>query len=98
MDNKKLTLNPCDSQKLQSTAAKSMDTTQDVTRLYLKEIGHTPLLSAEEEVLYARRYLNRGLSLLDLIEEDNLRLIHAVEKFDPEKDPRFSTYAMCWIR
>ena len=83
---------------MQSTAAKSMDTTQDVTRLYLKEIGHTPLLSAEEEVLYARRYLNRGLSLLDLIEEDNLRLIHAVEKFDPEKDPRFSTYAMCWIR
>ena len=101
-----------------------MDTTQDVTRLYLKEIGHTPLLSAEEEVLYARRalrvnsasrrrmiesnlrlvvkmarrYLNRGLSLLDLIDEDNLRLIHAVEKFDPEKDPRFSTYAMCWIR
>ena len=83
---------------MQSTAAKSMDTTQDVTRLYLKEIGHTPLLSAEEEVLYAPRYLNRGLSLLDLIEEDNLRLIHAVEKFDPEKDPRFSTYAMCWIR
>ena len=75
-----------------------MDTTQDVTRLYLKEIGHTPLLSAEEEVLYAPRYLNRGLSLLDLIEEDNLRLIHAVEEFDPEKDPRFSTYAMCWIR
>ena len=98
MDNKKLTLNPSDSQKLQSTTAKSIDTTLDVTRFYLKEIGPTPLLSAEEEVLYARRYLNRGLSLLDLIEEDNLRLIHAVEKFDPEKDPRFSTYAMCWIR
>jgi RNA polymerase nonessential primary-like sigma factor len=98
MDNKKLTLNPSDSQKLQSTTAKSIDTTLDVTRLYLKEIGPTPLLSAEEEVLYARRalrvnsasrrrmiesnlrlvvkmarrYLNRGLSLLDLIEEGNL--------------------------
>ena len=46
----------------------------------------------------ARRYFNLGLSPLDLIEEGNLRLIHAVEKFDPEKDPRFSTYAMCWIR
>ena len=122
MDNKKLTLNPSDSQKLQSTTAKSIDTTLDVTRLYLKEIGHTPLLSAEE-VLYARRalhgdsaskrrliegnlrlvvkmarrYFNLGLSPLDLIEEGNLGLIHAVEKFDPEKD-FFSTYATWWIR
>tara|TARA_B110000090_G_scaffold179268_1_gene203512 strand:- start:183 stop:881 length:699 start_codon:yes stop_codon:yes gene_type:complete len=123
MDNKKLTLNPSDSQKLQSTTAKSIDTTLDVTRLYLKEIGHTPLLSAEE-VLYARRalhgdsaskrrliegnlrlvvkmarrYFNLGLSPLDLIEEGNLGLIHAVEKFDPEKGFRFSTYATWWIR
>jgi RNA polymerase nonessential primary-like sigma factor len=100
------------------------DTSPDVTRIYLKEIGQTPLLSAEEEVLYARqalkgdiasrrrmiesnlrlvvkiarRYLNRGLSLLDLIEEGNLGLIHAVEKFDPEKGFRFSTYATWWIR
>ena len=122
MDNKKLTLNPSDSQKLQSTTAESIDTTLDVTRLYLKEIGHTPLLSAEE-VLYARRaldgdsaskrrliegnlrlvvkmarrYFNLGLSPLDLIEEGNLGLIHAVEKFDPEKD-FFSTYATWWIR
>jgi RNA polymerase nonessential primary-like sigma factor len=119
MDNKKLTLNPSDSQKLQSTTAESIDTTLDVTRLYLKEIGHTPLLSAEE-VLYARRalhgdssskrrliegnlrlvvkmarrYFNLGFSPLDLIEEGNLGLIHAVEKFDPEKDFFFD---LCYV-
>lgn len=124
MNNKKLTLNTDDSQKSESVAAQAIDTTLDVTRIYLKEIGHTPLLSAEEEVFYARRalkgdsasrhrmiesnlrlvvkiarrYLNRGLSLLDLIEEGNLGLIHAVEKFDPEKGFRFSTYATWWIR
>ena len=124
MNNKKLTLNINDSEKPQSVTAKSINTALDVTRLYLKEIGHTPLLSAEEEVYYARRalrgdsasrrrliesnlrlvvkiarrYLNRGLCLLDLIEEGNLGLIHAVEKFDPEKGFRFSTYATWWIR
>ncbi len=104
--------------------ASTTDATSDATQLYLKEIGYTPLLSAEEEIYFARRalggdeasrkrmiesnlrlvvkiarrYINRGLSLLDLVEEGNLGLIHAVEKFDPEKGFRFSTYATWWIR
>jgi RNA polymerase nonessential primary-like sigma factor len=96
----------------------------DPTRIYLNEIGASPLLSAEEEVYFSRlaqqgdesarkrmiesnlrlvvkisrRYMNRGLAFLDLIEEGNLGLIRAVEKFDPERGFRFSTYATWWIR
>jgi len=96
----------------------------DATQIYLREIGYSALLSAEEEVYYgrlcqkgddmarkrmiesnlrlvvkiARRYINRGMSFLDLIEEGNLGLIRAVEKFDPERGFRFSTYATWWIR
>ncbi|MFS1704025.1 RNA polymerase sigma factor RpoS [Aestuariibacter sp. GS-14] len=104
----------------QEEVAKNLDATQ----LYLSEIGFSPLLTAEEEVHFARRalkgceasrkrmivsnlrlvvkiarrYNNRGLALLDLIEEGNLGLIRAVEKFDPERGFRFSTYATWWIR
>ena len=107
-----------------ASAGKLRQPAPDPTRIYLSEIGYSPLLSAEEEVYYARlsqrgdrkarqrmiesnlrlvvkiarHYINRGLQLLDLIEEGNLGLIHAVEKYDPERGFRFSTYATWWIR
>lgn len=96
----------------------------DPVRMYLKEIGKVPLLSADEEVelaqrmekgdieakkklaeanlrlvvSIAKRYVGRGMLFLDLIQEGNLGLIKAVEKFDYKKGYKFSIYATWWIR
>lgn len=112
------------SEELENTNEQVAFKQLDATQIYLNEIGFSPLLTAEQEVTFARaalkgdsaarermivsnlrlvvkiarRYNNRGLALLDLVEEGNLGLIRAVEKFDPERGFRFSTYATWWIR
>jgi RNA polymerase primary sigma factor len=100
------------------------DITDDSVRMYLREIGKIPLLTAQEEIKLAKRveaddeiarkklaeanlrlvvsiakkYIGRGLTLLDLIQEGNIGLLRAVEKFDWRKGYKFSTYATWWIR
>ena len=108
---------------LESALSKSISV-EDPVRMYLKEIGKVPLLTAEEEVELAKRmeagdeyakqklceanlrlvvsiakkYMGRGMLFLDLIQEGNLGLIKAVDKFDYRKGYKFSTYATWWIR
>ena len=113
-----------DEEDASETEAFIDDIADDSVRMYLREIGKIPLLSAEEEVELARRvaagdkdakdqmaeanmrlvvsiakkYVGRGLDLLDLVQEGNTGLLRAVEKFDPERGFKFSTYATWWIR
>ena len=116
-------LDDYDEEKKEEALAEAA-TNDDPVKMYLKEIGRVPLLSAEEEVelaikmqngdvearkklseanlrlvvSIAKRYVGRGMLFLDLIQEGNLGLIRAVEKFDYTKGYKFSTYATWWIR
>ena len=110
---------------LKKPAATGRGGVQTPLQLYLKQINESPLLTADEEKMLARRiihqqdmaarermvrsnlrlvvniakhYSNRGLALMDLIEEGNIGLLKAVEGFDPENGARFSTYASWWIK
>ena len=115
---------PASNEELESVLSADGISIDDPVKVYLKEIGRVPLLSAEEEVelairmsegdvaakkrlseanlrlvvSIAKRYVGRGMQFLDLIQEDNLGLIKAVEKFDHTKGFKFSTYATWWIR
>ncbi len=105
-------------------AGEEMPLTDDLVKIYLREIGKLKVLDQKKEVELARKtqkgdpqakqelvrhnlrlvvsiakkYLNRGMSFLDLIQEGNLGLMKAVDKFDPERGFKFSTYATWWIR
>ncbi|MDR1648236.1 MAG: RNA polymerase sigma factor RpoS [Zoogloeaceae bacterium] len=115
---------PASSDAAQGSISPEAEVLEDVTQLYLQEIGIKPLLTPEEEqetahkmkagdfsarqkmiehnlrlvVNIAKHYLRRGIPLLDLVEEGNLGLMHALEKFDPARGFRFSTYATWWVR